>query len=176
MTTDGRDADHAAETETTERPRVLVDVMCGTLATYLRMCGYDALYALDRGIEADDELATLAVETDRTLLTRDRALAARIEDAVRLTERDVLDQLRELDAAGYAIELADEPTRCGACNGPVERVALDAPRPSYVPADGPERHWRCRDCGQWFWKGSHWASVDERLAEAGLPGGEDAPS
>ncbi|WP_435162110.1 Mut7-C RNAse domain-containing protein [Halorubrum sp. SY-15] len=173
MTTDGRDADHAAETE---RPRVLVDVMCGTLVTYLRMCGYDALYALDRGIEADDELATLAAETDRTLLTRDRALAARVEDAVRLTERDVLDQLRELDAAGYAIGLADEPTRCGACNSPVERVALDAPRPSYVPADGPERHWRCRDCGQWFWKGSHWASVDERLAEAGLPGGEDDPS
>jgi uncharacterized protein with PIN domain len=167
--TDGRDADHAEETE---RPRVLVDVMCGTLVTYLRMCGYDALYALDRGIEADDELANLAVETDRTLLTRDRALAARVEDAVRLTERDVLDQLRELDAAGYPIELADEPTRCGACNGPVERVGLDEPRPSYVPADGPERHWRCRDCGQWFWKGSHWASVAERLAEAELTGDE----
>ena len=27
--------------------RLLVDVMCGTLATYLRMCGYDAAYALD---------------------------------------------------------------------------------------------------------------------------------
>jgi len=175
VTTDGRDADHAAEPAATEPPRVLVDVMCGTLVTYLRMCGYDALYALDRGIEADDELAALAAETDRTLLTRDRALAARIEDAVRLTERDVLDQLCELDAAGYPIELADEPTRCGACNGLVERVAPDAPRPSYVPADGPDRHWRCRDCGQWFWKGSHWASVAERLAEVGLTGGEDVP-
>ena len=175
MTTDGRDADHAAEPAATEPPRVLVDVMCGTLVTYIRMCGYDALYALDRGIEADDELAALAAETDRTLLTRDRALAARIEDAVRLTERDVLDQLCELNAAGYPIELADEPTRCGACNGPVERVAPDAPRPSYVPADGPDRHWRCRDCGQWFWKGSHWASVAERLAEVGLTGGEDVP-
>ena len=175
MTTDGRDADHAAEPAATEPPRVLVDVMCGTLVTYLRMCGYDALYALDRGIEADDELAALAAETDRTLLTRDRALATRIEDAVRLTERDVLDQLRELDAAGYPIELADEPTRCGACNGLLKRVTLDAPRPSYVPADGPDRHWRCRDCGQWFWKGSHWASVAERLTEVGLTGGEDVP-
>ncbi|MUW15121.1 hypothetical protein GJ633_10980, partial [Halorubrum sp. CBA1125] len=45
-----------------------------------------------------------------------------VPDAVLLTERDVLDQLRELSAGGFRIELADEPTRCGACNGPVERV------------------------------------------------------
>lgn len=172
MTSHDHDAGHAAS-ETTEPPRVLVDGMCGTLATYLRMCGYDALYALDGGVEADDDLATLAVEMDRTLVTRDRALAARVEDAVCLTERDVLGQLRELDAAGHPVELADEPSRCGACNGPVERVAPDAPRPSYVPADGPDRHWQCLDCGQWFWKGSHWASVAERLAEAGLTGSED---
>ena len=171
MTTDDHDVSRAPEMA--RSPRVLVDAMCGTLATYLRMCGYNALYALDRGVEADDELAALADETDRTLVTRDRALAARVDDSVRLTERDVLDQLRELDAAGYPVELADEPTRCGACNGPVERVEPDAPRPSYVPSDGPTRYWQCHDCGQWFWKGSHWAAVAERLAEAGLTDGED---
>jgi len=23
--------------------------------------------------------------------------------------------------------------------------------------------WRCTDCGQWFWKGGHWADVAARL-------------
>jgi len=50
------------------------------------------------------------------------------------------------------------------CNGLVDRVARDAARPAYVPDNGPGRHWRCRDCGQWFWKGGHWASVAERLS------------
>ncbi|EMA61856.1 Mut7-C RNAse domain-containing protein [Halorubrum kocurii] len=168
-----------------EPPRVLLDAMCGKLATYLRMCGYDAAYALDRGAEADDRILSLAAAEDRTLITRDRQLAARADGAILLTERDVLDQLREVAEAGLPVELAAEPTRCGACNGPVERVgpagAAVGPdeRPEYVPDDvgsspacdasGDDHDadsrpaWRCRDCGRWFWKGSHWASVAERL-------------
>ncbi len=164
-----------------EPPRVLVDAMCGKLATYLRMCGYDAAYALDRGIEADDRLLSVAAAEDRTVVTRDRRLAARADDAVLLTERDTLDQLRELAAAGYPVDLADEPTRCGACNGPVERVdegVGDVERPEYVPDDvgrssagdpgsdsGVRPAWRCLDCGQWFWKGGHWDDVAARLDE-----------
>ena len=168
-----------------ERPRVLLDVMCGTLATYLRMCGYDAAYALDRGVEADDRVLSVAAAEGRTLITRDRQLAARDDGALLLTERDVLDQLREVAEAGLPVALAAEPTRCGACNGPVERVGPTGAevgpddRPEYVPDDvgasppgdpstgGPDADprpaWRCRDCGRWFWKGSHWASVAERL-------------
>lgn len=55
----------------------LLDAMCGTLATYLRMCGYDVAYALDRDAEADDRLLDLAAAEDRTLVTRDRELAER---------------------------------------------------------------------------------------------------
>ncbi|OYR77359.1 MULTISPECIES: Mut7-C RNAse domain-containing protein [Halorubrum] len=162
-----------------DRPPVLLDVMCGKLATYLRLCGYDAAYALDRGTEADDRLREVAAAEDRVLLTRDRDLADRAPrgdpavDAVLLAERDVLDQLRELAAAGLRVELADEPTRCGSCNGPVERVdSLEvgdpsADRPEYVPDDvGSERPgWRCTECGQWFWKGGHWDDVAARLDE-----------
>ncbi|TKX52332.1 hypothetical protein EXE45_19560, partial [Halorubrum sp. SP9] len=55
--------------------------MCGKLATYLRLCGYDAAYALDRGVEADDRLLDLAADEGRTLVTRDRELAARADAA-----------------------------------------------------------------------------------------------
>ena len=177
---DAGDAGEPSEPNpTASRPPVLLDVMLGTLTRYLRMCGYDAAYALDREIEADERILSLAAAEGRAVVTRDRELAARatrreaVPDGTLLSERDVLDQLRELDAAGFRIELAAEPARCGSCNGPVERVGgagvdervTDADRPDYVPDDvGADRPgWRCRECGQWFWKGSHWADVASRL-------------
>ncbi|PSQ05945.1 hypothetical protein BRC97_08230 [Halobacteriales archaeon QS_6_71_20] len=136
--------------------------MLGGLASYLRICGYDAAYALDRGIEDDGALRTLAAEEGRRLLTRDRDLAARTPGAVRLTEPEVVDRLRELREAGVRLEPADRPSRCGACNGPVERIGPGDDRPGYAPDEGPL--WRCLDCGQAFWKGSHWDDVAETLA------------
>lgn len=56
-------------------PAVLVDGMCGTLATSLRMCGYDAASALGDGAESTDWLAARAREMGQTLLTRNRDLA-----------------------------------------------------------------------------------------------------
>ena len=173
---DGGDAPDGSASATEEKPPVLLDVMCGKLAIYLRLCGYDAAYALDRDVEADDRLLAAAADEGRTLLNRDRELAAGADaadgtpDAVLLAERDVIDQLRELDAAGFPVALADEPTRCGNCNGPVERVGsgrgdASLARPDYVPDDaGTDRPgWRCTECGQWFWKGGHWDDVAARL-------------
>ncbi|MEF8780250.1 MAG: DUF5615 family PIN-like protein [Haloferacaceae archaeon] len=163
--------------------RLLLDAMLGKLATYLRMCGYDAAYALDRGVEDDDELLAVAREEGRLLLTRDRSLAERaagersanrggrgrrverdLDDApgsVLLRGRDVIDQLRELRDAGFGLELADPPRRCGRCNGRLDRLGDDDTRPEHAPDDGPV--WRCRDCGQHFWMGSHWDDVARRL-------------
>jgi uncharacterized protein with PIN domain len=141
----------------------LLDVMLGTLSTYLRMCGYDAAYALDEGrdMEADDALLAAARAEDRTLLTRDVELAARAGDrGVLLESHDVTDQLRELHDAGLALTLDDRPARCGNCNGPVERVA-DADRTDHAPDDRPV--WACERCDQQFWQGSHWDRVAETL-------------
>jgi uncharacterized protein with PIN domain len=150
----------------------LLDVMLGTLSTYLRMCGYDAAYALDeeRDTEADDELLAAARAEDRTLLTRDVELAERAGDhGVLLESRDVADQLRELHHAGLALTLDDRPARCGNCNGPVERVA-DADRADHAPDDRPV--WACERCGQQFWQGSHWDRVAETLRA--VRGADDA--
>ena len=145
--------------------RFLLDVMCGKLAVYLRFCGHDAAYALDRGVEADDRLVELASAEGRTLLTRDVRLAERTQDATLLTERDVEGQLRELRDEGVELALPDRPTRCGACNGVLEPATDDTgsgvDRPEYVPDDGPV--YRCRDCGRWFWRGSHWDAVAATL-------------
>ena len=141
---------------------LLLDVMCGGIRSHLRMCGHDAAYALDRGVEDDDRLLALAHEEARTLVTRDAALARRTDEAVLLEPTDATEQLRELDAAGVGLTLADEPGRCGACNGRLKRA--EPPTPDYAPDPEEERTWRCTDCGQYFWKGSHWERVAETLA------------
>ena len=163
---DAGGADDGGERGGERDDRLLLDTMLGKLATYLRMCGYDAAYSLDRGVEADDDLLELAAGEDRRLVTRDRDLAARASGGVLLGSRDVLDQLRELRGVGLDLSLPERPSRCGRCNGLVDRTAPDADRPEYVPGDA-EPVWRCRECGQCFWKGSHWDDVRERLRGLG---------
>lgn len=144
--------------------RLLVDLMCGGLVSYLRMCGHDTAYAGDRDLEADANLVRAAEGEDRTVVTRDVALAGRAGDAILLESRDVEAQLAELAAAGVALALADEPDRCGRCNGPLERLEGAASTPEYAPDPAAVSVWRCRDCEQCFWKGSHWDQVRETLS------------
>ncbi|MDS0297972.1 Mut7-C RNAse domain-containing protein [Halogeometricum sp. S1BR25-6] len=143
---------------------LLLDSMLGKLATYLRMCGYDAAYVLDDGPDpGDDAVLERAREEGRTLVTRDERLAARADESVLLSSKAVTDQLAEFAAAGYSPRLGDRPTRCGSCNGPVAPVDAGESVPEYAPDPDERPLWRCRDCGQVFWRGSHWADVAARL-------------
>ncbi|WP_336034689.1 Mut7-C RNAse domain-containing protein [Halobacterium yunchengense] len=143
--------------------KLLVDAMLGDVARLLRMCGHDAAYALDRGVESDEELRDLAAREARTLVTRDRRLAASVDGAVLVDATDADGQLRDLAAAGVDLTLAPGE-RCGACNGRLERADADADVPAYV-SDDADPLWRCADCGQYFWCGSHWRDVERRLAD-----------
>jgi uncharacterized protein with PIN domain len=148
--------------------RLVLDVMCGKLATYLRMCGYDAAYALDLPIGSDrdvpdDALLAFARETGRRIVTRDRDLARRGEDAVLLESKEIAGQLRELVEAGFDLTIDEEPSFCGACNGALTGVGPEEPTPDYAPDPATVDVWRCADCGQHFWKGSHWDDVVETV-------------
>lgn len=141
--------------------KFLVDTMLGKLARYLRMGGHDAAYALDRGLEDDDAVLTLAREENRVVLTRDRSLAATADDCVLVESTEIEDQLRELQAAGIEFVL-DKPTRCGRCNAPLTRIQSGS-TPAYAPSLNEMPVWECVDCGQCFWRGSHWDDVSARL-------------
>ncbi|KAB1189302.1 hypothetical protein GJR98_14440 [Haloferax sp. MBLA0077] len=142
--------------------------MLGKLATYLRMCGYDTVYAMDgeTGDPGDEHLLARADNEDRVLLTRDVSLAEQASRSVLIAGRTPLDQLRELESVGFSIALGEQPARCGACNGLVEPLADGDPVPDYAPDPAEKTLWRCRDCGQVFWKGSHWRDVESRLNES----------
>jgi hypothetical protein len=150
--------------------------MCGGLRSYLRMCGHDAVFAPDRRldgepVEAADAVLALAGREERRLVTRNGHLAERASDALLVGEHDPVDQLRELHAAGVDLTLEEPPTFCGACNGSLTRVAPEEPTADYAPDPRETAVWRCTDCGQQFWRGSHWERVERTLAavRAGEP-------
>ncbi|MEF8839461.1 MAG: Mut7-C RNAse domain-containing protein [Haloarculaceae archaeon] len=173
--------------------RLLLDAMLGKLATHLRMCGYDTAYVeseaeppeILEGSDAQDSLEeTEAPDPDdaireratiesRTLLTRDRELARATPGAVLLTERQIEEQLRELASAGFVLELSERPERCGICNTALVAVGAEETSPDYAPDPAAVDCWRCPDCGQFFWRGSHWADVAETLATVRRSGDTD---
>lgn len=147
---------------------VLIDAMCGGIVTYLRMCGHDTVYALDRGVETDSELQQVAAEEGRTIVTRNQSLAAPTADVITLTTTTTEGQLQELQAAGVELTLTAKPEHCGTCNGGLRVVGPDerTTTPAYAPDPSEETVYTCMACGQYFWRGSHWDRMKETLAAA----------
>src|SRR5205823_11431480 len=104
---------------------------------------------------------------DRTLLTRDRHLAAIAESrvpVVRLTETDLAGQARALRAA-LGIDWMQAPfTRCLVDNAPLvpasPEMAEQVP-PASRGAGGPLR--LCSECGRLYWPGGHVRRMLARL-------------
>lgn len=142
---------------TTADSGFVADAMLGKLVTYMRMADYDVLYAPDEGAVEDDEVARLARDEGRVLVTRDVELAEST-DGLLVESKQVEEQLRELTEAGISFELS-EPSRCSVCNGTLTEMQ-NAEKSDDVPED-VERAWRCDDCGKTYWMGSHWDDVRE---------------
>jgi len=154
-----------------ERPRFLIDAMCNPLVSWLRIFDYDTIGALELGSSITDfELVERALKGGRLLVTRDRELSEMASvkgvTVVLIEGNRVLEHLRQLVAA-TGVDPTPKSNRCTVCNGRLaiadERVITDdiAVR---VKGEGKEI-WLCRDCGQHYWKGSQWASIERTARE-----------
>jgi uncharacterized protein with PIN domain len=148
----------------------------GVLATYLRLLGFDALYRNDFG---DPELATIAADEGRVLLTRDRGLLKRkivtYGHCLRATapRRQVVAVVKRFALAGQA-----QPwQRCLRCNGLLETVEKAEVFDRLQPKTQRyyEQFQRCTACDRIYWQGSHHAHLAELVAavlqEAGAGSG-----
>jgi uncharacterized protein with PIN domain/tRNA(Ser,Leu) C12 N-acetylase TAN1 len=151
-------------------PAFLVDHMLGRLVTWLRVLGYDAVYARD---EADSALLRRARLEQRILITRDRALAQAQSARTLLVEaRTPMEQLAEVARA-----LALRPdqrrmfTRCSLCNGPVHPVDKEQVRDRLPDAAGAlhDQLTYCPACDKVYWKGNQYERMITFLAPL-LPG------
>lgn len=141
-------------------PRFIADVHLGGLAHLLRMAGFDTLY---HNALTDDEIAQLAAEQERIVLTRDRELLKRraIRHGCYVRALKPPAQLEEvferLDLAGRLRPFS----RCLTCNLPLRPVDRQAVEDRLPP--GVRRRytafWYCVHCRRVYWKGSHWRNM-----------------
>lgn len=134
----------------------VLDTHLGKLANYLRMLGFDTLYRNDY---EDEELARIASNEARILLTRDLGVLKRREVTYGYYVRS-LDPRRQVAEVLYRFELfeaIDPFHRCLACNGLVEPVDKAAVIDQLQPKTRLyyEEFYRCSTCNQVYWKGSH---------------------
>jgi uncharacterized protein len=143
-------------------PRFVVDVNLGQLARYLRLLGFDATY---RNNFADAEVAHIASEEKRIVLTRDRALLQHkiITHGYFVRAVKPREQVREILARLDLYRSLRPFTRCLRCNGELETVDKEAVLQQLQPRTKIyyERFRRCKACGQAYWKGSHFNRMEK---------------
>jgi hypothetical protein len=163
--------------EPLRRPGFVLDMHLGRLARYLRLLGFDSLYHND---SPDEDLARISSEQHRTLLTRDRILLQRKIITrgyfIRATEplQQTVEVLRRFDLSGDIRPLG----RCIRCNGMLEDVEKDMIIDRLEPKTRRyyEQFRICRDCGQIYWRGSHFGKMTRLIdAIAAASAGEIAP-
>lgn len=150
--------------------RFAADAHLGGLARMLRMAGFDTLYRNDFD---DPTIERLALEQQRTVLTRDRELLKRrgIEHGCYVHALEPAAQFCEI-AARLGLATASRPfTICLHCNAPLHPVAKGEVLELLPPSvrDTQNEFSMCPQCGRVYWKGSHWKRMSALLSSA-LPG------
>jgi uncharacterized protein len=146
--------------------------MLGDVARWLRILGEDAAWVPPEW--RDEELVEAATRDGRVLVTRDAHLVdrARRHGLNALLVPQAVPEV-VLEAVYRATSLVPEErllaTRCASCNGPLVTVPGNeaAARAVARGKDPPlpavqERHdefWSCMECGQAFWRGTHWEAI-----------------
>jgi len=134
--------------------------MLGRLVTWLRLLGYDTIYA---GQADDASIAHLAQRDNRIVLTRDREMARRKAITVLLIESDQVDDQIAQVIAAYQLRTDLTNPRCALCNMPLQEIPrseAEARVPPYVFAT-QSRFMECPSCHRVYWAGTHWQHMRE---------------
>ena len=148
--------------------KFVVDANLGKLAKWLRIAGYDALFATNID---DDSLIRIGLQDERVVLTKDthiprRRVATSGKLKVLLIKYDkVMDQLKQV-AQALALDLkAHLLSRCIRCNQPLVPTTKEEIQdmvPAYVFTT-QFRFSQCPTCGRVYWQGTHWDNMEREL-------------
>ncbi len=148
----------------TAEPRFVLDGHLGRLASYLRMLGMDSLYRNDYD---DKELAQVAVDEERILLTRDRRLLMRknIKSGQLLRSLEPEEQFQEVIQRQGLKKWIRPFQRCIRCNHPLEPVRKEDVLERLQPLTKLyfEEFHICPACKQIYWKGSHYDRMQKMI-------------
>ena len=137
-------------------PAFVLDTNLGRLARYLRLLGFDCLYRNDY---SDAQVAGVAADTNRALLTRDRALLQRkiITRGYFVRATKPRQQVREVLARFDLYRLVAPFSRCVRCNGSLQDIDKSAIQERLEPKTRKyyDNFRICSRCKQVYWQGSH---------------------
>lgn len=143
-------------------PRFVIDANLGQLARYLRLLGFDVIYRNDF---ADREVARIANREKRIVLTRDRALLQHkiITHGYFVRADKPREQVHEVLTRLQLYGALRPFTRCLRCNGELEDVDKEAVLHQLQSKTRKyyERFRRCKNCGQAYWRGSHFERMEK---------------
>jgi len=150
--------------------KFLADSMLGKLARWLRMLGHDVTYNIQLN---DNDLLELAKKENRALLTRDLELykraIARGLDAFYLEGSSESERLAKVSKRyNLSLEMDMEKSHCPLCNTklqatPKEQLSLELEKNTFTYYD---KFWKCPNCGQVYWQGTHWKQISSTINEA----------
>jgi len=143
----------------------IVDINLGKLARILRLFGFDTLLATNL---SDKEIVDLAHDQKRIILTRDRRLlyAKKVTHGywVRsvLPKQQMVEVINRFDLGNMLRPFY----RCVRCNGLIDVVEKKQILHLLQPKTKLyyENFYRCRDCQQIYWRGSHIDKIKDHFA------------
>ena len=150
-------------------PMFIADAALGHLARWLRLLGYDTVYARGASVA---QLVGCAATEGRILLTRNTDLVRRrgLPPHLLVQSDDFRAQLRQV-VDRYGLDAgAAFLARCARCNTALERIERDAARvsvPAYV-GETQTSFARCPTCARIYWPATHVEGMRSELARMGL--------
>ena len=158
------------------RMKFLVDAMLGKLARFLRIFGYDTVYANDL-IEyyntnpvPDNNLKEYAQSSNRIIITKDLPFYKNIIDNAILLEGEgiysYLNQLKQKLKLQFNFKI--QIARCSTCNSPLQGVANKILIKKLVKSEtflNYKEFFQCVNptCRKVFWNGPHIADINRKL-------------
>ncbi|MHA1304889.1 MAG: Mut7-C RNAse domain-containing protein [Candidatus Heimdallarchaeaceae archaeon] len=146
-----------------------IDAMFGNLARFLRFLGYDSLYRSNN--EDVEEILETSLKENRTVVSRSKVIINKAKkkgiQAIYINRKDIVETLaclmNELD---LDFTLIPEKARCSLCNGKLEQVEKKVIREKLEEGTVKQhdKFWKCKNCGQIYWIGSHWEDIRKKIA------------
>ena len=157
-------------TDSNIRPKFLVDFMLGRLAKWMRILGYDTVYAKDT---FDEKIIINSLKEGRVLVTRNSRVSSKRAWMLTLIKYDRFpEQIKQL-AAEHKLNLDKRYffTRCTFCNAELKIVedkdSVKERVPEYV-FKTTDKFSLCPDCGKLYWPGTHYDLLIKTLKSAGI--------
>jgi len=147
-------------------PRFILDVHLGKLTSYLRLLGFDCLYDSSN---TDENLAQVASQEKRILLSRDRGLLKRkiVHYGYLVRSLNPREQISEvLERYQFYNHMAPF-TRCPRCNGRLVETTKEAVANRLKPGTAQfyDSFSICENCNQVYWKGSYFEKLHALLEQ-----------